>query len=426
MAATSPAAISSLSLTADGGCRDLPEPPRLNGIEVALEWRASDGARLVLTLQDLEHFDIFRALCGHLLQATAGLARDANASGLRLVLRRLADWHEMLRRGRDDLLGVPERIGLAGELLFLRDVILPRLSLVDAAASWRGGHRDEQDFAVGHWQFEIKTQLSTADQRLIIASEAQLDTAESQLLLCHQGVAASPPAAAFTLNSLVASLALDFEAGGPSAKDVFDAGLDAWGYVWHEDYDQPAWVLTDRRLFEVREGFPRIVPAMLPPGVQKVSYEVLLRDCEPFAVDFGQTMSRVFAWARSTWMRRLSASGPNCCSRPRPRATRRPLPSSISTPSWRQRTATPLTSPTRRCGTKGAAAISSTATPSTPSAETSTSPFPTSGPAAISKPSTQRRLTPNSSASGDSASRPSSRPSSTPSRRPVRRSKRRG
>nr|WP_284694210.1 PD-(D/E)XK motif protein [Rhodoplanes serenus] len=284
------------SLTSDSGCRNLPEPPRLNGIEVALERRASDGARLVLTLPGREHFDIFRALCAHLLQATASLPRGANASGLRLVLRRLADWHEMLRRRRDDLLSVPERIGLSGELLFLREVILPRLSAHDAASSWRGCHRDEQDFAVGHWQFEIKTQLSTADQRLIIASEAQLDTAGSQLLLCHQTIAASPPAAdAFTLNSLVASLGKVFEAAGPSAKDVFDAGLDAWGYARHEDYDQPTWVLTDRRLFEVREGFPRIVSALLPRGVQNVSYEVLLRDCEPFTVDLGQIMSRIFA-----------------------------------------------------------------------------------------------------------------------------------
>src|SRR5262249_40890597 len=127
-------------------------------------------------------------------------------------------------------------------------------------------------------------------------SEAQLDTAGSQLLLCHQGVAASPPTVdAFTLNSLVASLSADFEAAGPAPKDVFDAGLEAWGYVRHEDYDQPAWVLTDRRLFEVRDSFPRIVPAMLPPGVQKVSYQVLLRDCEPFAVDLERTITRVFA-----------------------------------------------------------------------------------------------------------------------------------
>lgn len=284
------------SLTAESGCRDLPDPPKLNGIEVTLERVGADGARLVLTLQDRAHFDIFRALCDHLLRSTASHPRGANASGLRLVLRRLADWHEMLRRRRDDLLSTPERIGLAGELLFLRDIILPRMAPGDAAASWRGGHRDEQDFAVGRWQFEVKTQLSTADQRLIIASEAQLDTAGSQLILCHQGIAASPPgAAAFTLNSLAVSLADAFAASGPVAKDVFDLGLEAWGYAPNEDYDQPSWVLTDRRLFEVRDGFPRIIPAMLPSGVQRVSYEVLLRDCEPFAVDLAETVDRVFA-----------------------------------------------------------------------------------------------------------------------------------
>ena len=71
--------------------------------------------------------------------------------------------------------------------------------------------------------------------------------------------------------------------------------LEAWGYVRQDEYDQPAWVLTDRRMFEVREGFPRIIPAMLPSGVHKVSYEVLLRDCEPFTVDLRQTMASVFA-----------------------------------------------------------------------------------------------------------------------------------
>jgi len=284
------------SLAADAGCRDLPEPPKLNGIEVTLERRAPDGARLVLTLQDQNQFDIFRALCDHLLRATNGQARGANAGGLRLVLRRLADWHDMLRRRRDDLLSIPERIGLAGELLFLRDIVLPRMPPADAVATWRGAHRDEQDFAIGHWQFEIKTQLSTADQRLIIASEAQLDTAGSRLFLCHQGIAASPATpGSFTLNSLVRSLSALFAEAGPAVADLYDVALEAWGYVHQDEYDQPAWVLTDRRLFEVRECFPRITPAMLPSGVQRVSYEVLLRECEPFAVDLGQTMTSVFA-----------------------------------------------------------------------------------------------------------------------------------
>ena len=211
------------SLAADTGCPSLPEPPKLNGIDVRLERRAADGARLVLTLQDRSHFDIFRALCDHLLRATVNQAKGANAEGLRLVLRKLADWHDMLRRRRDDLLSLPERIGLAGELLFLRDILLPRMLAAHAVTTWRGAHRDEQDFAIGRWQFEVKTQLSTADQRLMISSEAQLDTAGSRLILCHQGIAGGPTTQeSFTLNGLVDALSATFTEAGAPVAEVFD------------------------------------------------------------------------------------------------------------------------------------------------------------------------------------------------------------
>ena len=142
----------------------------------------------------------------------------------------------------------------------------------------------------------MKTQLSTADQRLIIASEAQLDTAGSRLLLCHQGIAATPASGGASRSTLWSTIAYaPFADAGPSVLDAFEVALEAWGYDRKDEYDQPAWLLTDRRLFEVREDFPRITPAMLPAGVQKVSYEILLRACEPFAVDLDEHMDGVFA-----------------------------------------------------------------------------------------------------------------------------------
>jgi hypothetical protein len=83
------------------------------------------------------------------------------------------------------------------------------------------------------------------------------------------------------------------EHGGP-ASNAFEIALEAWGYVPKEDYDQPVWLLTERRLFEVLDGFPRITPAMLSPGIQNVSYAVLLSECAPFAVDLKKTMDGVF------------------------------------------------------------------------------------------------------------------------------------
>ena len=284
------------SLTADGGCRELPRSQKLNGIDVSVERMAGDGARLVLTLEDRDQFDIFRALCGHLLDATAGYPREANGPGLRLVLRRLADWHNMLRRRREGLLTTEEIIGLVGELLFLRDEVMPRAGVSGSVAAWRGAHGDEQDFAIGAWQIEVKTQLSTSDHRLLISSEAQLDTAGSRLLLCHQGIARAPAGnGAVSLNALIDELTRAYTAAAPPSLEQFEAGLEACRYIRREEYDEPEWLLTDRRLFEVRDDFPRLTAAMLPSGVYAVSYAILLSACQKFAVDLDQMLTEIFA-----------------------------------------------------------------------------------------------------------------------------------
>lgn len=283
------------SLTAEDGCRELPRPPKLNGIDVTVERRLGEGARLVLTLDDRDQFDIFQALCGHLLEATVDHSRGNNGTGLRLVLRRLADWHNLLRRRREGLLTDAEVIGLVGELLFLRDQIIPRAGATGAVSAWRGAHREEQDFAYGAWQIEVKTQLSTSDHRLQISSEAQLDTAGSRLLLCHQVVARAPASReAMSLNRLVDQLIGQFTAAGPSVLEQFEVAMEACRYARLDEYDAPEWLLTDRRLFDVRDGFPRLTPSMLPAGVHAVSYSILLSACQSFAVDLDAGLAEVF------------------------------------------------------------------------------------------------------------------------------------
>lgn len=284
------------ALTADDGCRELPRPPKLNGIELSLERRLAEGARLLLTLEDRDQFDIFRALCRHLLDATVDYPRGANGPGLRLVLRRLVDWHNMLRRRRDGLLTTEEIIGLVGELLFLRDQVMPRAGVSGGVAAWRGAHREEQDFALGALQIEVKTQLSTSDHRLLISSEAQLDTAGSRLLLCHQAVARAPAGGgAVSLNALIDELTQQAIAAGPVILEQFETALEACRYARREEYNEPEWLLTDRRLFEVRDDFPRLTPGMLPAGVHAVSYAILLSACQGFAVDLDETLAEGLA-----------------------------------------------------------------------------------------------------------------------------------
>lgn len=283
-----------LTLTT-AGSMDLPEAPRLSGIAVVVERAPEGGVRLVLSLQDDQQFDIFRALCRHLLDATRHLPPGANADGLRLVLRRLRDWHDMLKGRRDDLLPLQRIIGLFGELVFLRDELLTRIPLLPAILSWRGPHGEEQDFAVGRWLIEIKTQLSSADQRLQISSEAQLDAPAGELLLCQQRIAAGEPSVggAATLNTVVAEMRARIDGEGESARDAFEDALLASDYAVRPEYDERAWVVIGRRTFEVREGFPRLVPSLLPTGIQQVRYDILVADCLPFLVETEAAMARV-------------------------------------------------------------------------------------------------------------------------------------
>lgn len=258
--------------------------PILAGLRIGLVHHQGKRDELALELADSEQLSIFRALAADILQATSDLPSGDSEGGLRRVIGRIERWQELLKRKKNEVLTRQEIIGLVGELLFLRDAVMPRLQSHVAVTSWRGSHRDEQDFAIGGWIAEIKTQLSTADQFIRISSEAQLDTTSGPIALVHQTVSSVSEGdpAAMTLNGLVASIRSRLLASGAAAIDIFEAGLIAAGYETRPEYDEESWLPITRRIFEIAEGFPRLVPAVLPPGVQNVSYRVLPNACSGF------------------------------------------------------------------------------------------------------------------------------------------------
>ncbi|MGE0133378.1 MAG: PD-(D/E)XK motif protein [Blastocatellales bacterium] len=268
------------------GVREIPETrmPVLAGMEIRREEQPDKSHELVLELADNEQVSLFRALTHDFLEATADLqARASDLAAQRLMIR-LDRWQAMLRRRRDGLLSRQAIIGLTGELQFLRDRLLPALGVEQTLRAWRGPHRDEQDFAHGEFIFEVKTQLSTQDQYLLISSEAQLDEASGRIAVCHLTLVSSPPDddVALSLNMLVAELRATCASHSLMAQDLLDAGLMAVGYVTRVEYGEERWKLVRTRIFEVAGDFPRLVPTRLPPGVSNVSYRITLGACESF------------------------------------------------------------------------------------------------------------------------------------------------
>jgi hypothetical protein len=261
--------------------------PRLAGIEVIAFEIGEENCRLVLTLLDTEQFDVFRTLCADLMKATAHLRKEQSLAGLTITLTRLRRWQGLLEKAQRNILSQSRIIGLIGELFVLRDFLFPALSVHDAVQSWRGPYGDEQDFLLAGRIIEVKTQLSTADRNLNVSSEDQLDTGSGPIMICHQtlDVPASDQGEAFSLNGLIASMAETIASTDIAAADLFRSGLLEAGYRKREEYDRPFWLLNARTYLEVRDGFPRIVPSMLEPGIGNVRYRVAVQACAEFKID---------------------------------------------------------------------------------------------------------------------------------------------
>lgn len=268
---------------------DVPVPslrlkfPDLAGVEISSTHLGNGVDRLVLTLLEQEDRDIFLALCNDLLDATDSLPLNAGKEGLGVVLVRLARWQDLFRRRRDKLT-LNEIIGLVGELLFMRDCLLTRIPPAAAIAMWRGPYGDEQDFIVGGAILEVKTQLATADHAILISSEHQLDTAAAPIAVVHQILGPALPTSnqAVSLNQLVSALRNEMSTKDPSALEPFDGALATINYVAIPAYDEPIWILVGREIFRVAEVFPRLVPTIIPAGVERVRYHVRLEACAPF------------------------------------------------------------------------------------------------------------------------------------------------
>jgi hypothetical protein len=268
---------------AEPGMLDL---PKMSAVTCEVHPVTSGRSRLMLSLNDAANFQNFALMCKSLMLATDKLAPTQSGKGLLQAIKEVHRWQEMLRHRADHLLSKGERIGLIGELLFLRDVLGDRIGWNTAIKCWNGPGGHEQDFVVASTIIEVKTQVVTADRRIRISSEDQLDPVQGRILLCNQGIAPLPSAApaARTLNTLVSEIRDAFAEAGTDALEHFEIALLEAGYQEQPEYNEESWVLVDRTFYEVSSEFPRIERSDLRPGVEMVSYSIRVSDCAPFLI----------------------------------------------------------------------------------------------------------------------------------------------
>ncbi|MFU8870409.1 PD-(D/E)XK motif protein [Micromonospora sp. SL4-19] len=286
VAVQQPAGRRMLLLTVSAAAAELlrqhPALPRTKGLLLQLVPTSDGSQELQVVLTAGERREVFNPLITDI--AAAAAAQEGPVGALRTAIERFEHWRRLLQSIGDGGLGADARRGLFGELVVLRDQVMPVVGSEAAVSAWRGPTGSHQDFQLSPCAIEVKTGAGKNPRTIAVANERQLDgTAAGQLLLCHLSVDERQGGSGESLNDVVDDL-LGKLATGPA--DEFADLLVRAGYLSEHQhlYDEPHYTVLRTDFWHITGEFPRIVEADLRPGVGSCSYRISLVGLDQYGV----------------------------------------------------------------------------------------------------------------------------------------------
>jgi hypothetical protein len=258
--------------------------PDIKGIQIysVISGDNSSINRIIISLKEQSNWELFLSLCQDLIQTTR-LAQDTS-SAIQILLRRLKRWQEFLKRDRPDILSEEEIKGLLGELLFIRRYLVPVFGGTQSIIFWQGPEGYPQDFSIENYAIEIKCHSSNSSPVIRISSADQLCPSLSTLYLMvfTLGKTSSDNPQAINLPILVKDFKNILEMTSPNSMERFTDLLNMIGYVDSDRYLEYSYLVTDSKMYDVRQGFPRICPNDISSDIVHLSYSINLSAYQSF------------------------------------------------------------------------------------------------------------------------------------------------
>lgn len=234
---------------------------------------------LRFSLLNSDLLECFSLFCYDLIKSTLGIVDDETA--YKQLQTRYLSWKRMFKPNRG-LLTESEIMGLIGELLYMRDYMIPIHGVDAALESWTGPEKTHKDFSLNDTWYEIKT-ISSGKESVRISSLEQLDSDIIGYLVVYSLERMSPSFNGVRLNELVAQI-MDLI---PIAiqRDLLLAKLELYGYDFSPEYDNYVYAVSDCVSYKVHENFPRLVRKDIPVSVSRIQYEIILSEIENFKMN---------------------------------------------------------------------------------------------------------------------------------------------
>lgn len=234
---------------------------------------------LAFVLNDRKYSEMFDRFCEDVVDSSR---KQTPESGPDFAYNRFNYWTRMFRPDRNQLSEESIR-GLIGELVVLKDVMIPKYGEEKALAAWMNRKHGKQDFTLDdHW-YEVKTILEGVCS-LTITSLEQLDRDDAGSIIVVQLRKASTECKdSLNLNSIVDLV--DSSIQGAKPKDILYTTLDEIGYSIDSSYDDLCFDCISKTEYVVDDDFPRIRKSQLMPGIISGSYDISIDSITEYRVN---------------------------------------------------------------------------------------------------------------------------------------------
>lgn len=253
--------------------------PKMRGLEVRVVLETPERAVIRLS----ETTNLRTGQFEDLVSDVFGLLEESPGDGAAArIVERVIAWQEFFAR-QDAPLSAEAAAGLFAELTVLGTVILPAIGPTGAVRQWTGPDPGLQDFQFAQGAIEVKSYRGTGSGGMKISSERQLDTTGvDHLFVAYVELDERANGSGSTLADVV-SATHELVKSSPTAVSQFgDKLLKARWRDSHAEYRPERYAVRSVEFFEVRDGFPRLLPEMMPVGVGNVRYRIDRSALEPF------------------------------------------------------------------------------------------------------------------------------------------------
>jgi len=258
------------------------KPVRISSSDVIAVEQYQDGDSMTLrfSLENCELLEYFCTFCQDLLDSVRVTNDDETA--YHTLRSRYYSWRQLFRPDNARLTE-SEIMGLIGELLFLKDKMVPQRGIDVALDSWMGPEKTHKDFSDQQDWFEVKT-ITFGKESVRISSIEQLDSDKEGTLVIYELEKMSPSYDGIKLNQLVNNIIALLK--NTHQRETFMAKLQLYGFDFSNENDNLVFAVRSQHSYRVDvNAFPRIHRALLPDAITRVQYELLITEIETFKID---------------------------------------------------------------------------------------------------------------------------------------------